>query len=178
MRRLLLRESPTPASMRCFASQGESDSFRNPPDRLCTCAGVPPQLTLRIPRPSCDWAGRSDCRAAHVESLPGRPRGRSAPNWPHGKTIHEQGLVSVLKQIHDDLDAAVFEAYGWPVTLTDEEILESLAILGSAREVGAVCTSPHENTKLRALLILAKCEARNGWTRFWKLASAGPEADG
>ncbi len=29
------------------------------------------------------------------------------------KTIHDQGLVSVLKQIHDDLDAAVLEAYGW-----------------------------------------------------------------
>ncbi|MBA4032955.1 MAG: SAM-dependent methyltransferase, partial [Planctomyces sp.] len=42
------------------------------------------------------------------------------------KVVHEQGLVSVLKQIHDDLDAAVFEAYGWPVTLTDEEILERL----------------------------------------------------
>jgi hypothetical protein len=27
--------------------------------------------------------------------------------------IHDQGLVSILKQIHDDLDAAVFEAYGW-----------------------------------------------------------------
>src|SRR5690606_26747436 len=30
------------------------------------------------------------------------------------KTIHEQGLVSILKQLHDDLDAAVAEAYGWP----------------------------------------------------------------
>ena len=30
------------------------------------------------------------------------------------KVTHEQGLVSVLKQIHDDLDAAVFDAYGWP----------------------------------------------------------------
>jgi hypothetical protein len=29
------------------------------------------------------------------------------------KTIHEQGLVSVLKQIHDDLDTAVLAAYGW-----------------------------------------------------------------
>ncbi len=27
------------------------------------------------------------------------------------QVIHEQGLVSVLKQIHDDLDAAVFDAY-------------------------------------------------------------------
>jgi hypothetical protein len=29
------------------------------------------------------------------------------------KKIHDEGLVTVLKQIHDDLDAAVFEAYGW-----------------------------------------------------------------
>ena len=49
------------------------------------------------------------------------------------KVIHEQGLVSVLKQIHDDLDAAVFEAYGWPATLTDEEILERLVALNAER---------------------------------------------
>ena len=47
--------------------------------------------------------------------------------------IHEQGLVSVLKQIHDDLDAAVFAAYGWPETLTDEEILERLVALNHER---------------------------------------------
>ncbi|MFZ2489987.1 MAG: DNA methyltransferase [Thermoanaerobaculia bacterium] len=49
------------------------------------------------------------------------------------KVIHEQGLVSVLKQIHDDLDAAVFDAYGWPQTLTDEEILERLVALNAER---------------------------------------------
>lgn len=49
------------------------------------------------------------------------------------KVIHEQGLVSVLKQIHDDLDEAVFEAYGWPVTLSDEEILERLVALNAGR---------------------------------------------
>ncbi|MDY7091568.1 MAG: type IIL restriction-modification enzyme MmeI [Acidobacteriota bacterium] len=32
---------------------------------------------------------------------------------PKEKKIHEQGLVSVLAQIHDELDAAVLEAYGW-----------------------------------------------------------------
>lgn len=30
-----------------------------------------------------------------------------------GKAIHEQGLVSVLRELHDDLDRAVFDAYGW-----------------------------------------------------------------
>ncbi len=49
------------------------------------------------------------------------------------KTIHEQGLVSVLRQIHDDLDAAVFDAYGWPPTLTDDEILERLVALNAER---------------------------------------------
>lgn len=29
------------------------------------------------------------------------------------KTIHEQGLLSILREIHDDLDRAVFAAYGW-----------------------------------------------------------------
>ncbi|MDX9710117.1 MAG: hypothetical protein RBT64_11240, partial [Trichloromonas sp.] len=42
------------------------------------------------------------------------------------KTIHEQGLVSILKQLHDELDAAVAEAYGWPVDLADEALLEKL----------------------------------------------------
>ncbi len=29
------------------------------------------------------------------------------------KTIHEQGLVSLLRELHDELDKAVFAAYGW-----------------------------------------------------------------
>ncbi|MEX0728709.1 MAG: hypothetical protein WD065_20720, partial [Planctomycetaceae bacterium] len=49
------------------------------------------------------------------------------------QTIHEQGLVSVLKQVHDELDAAVFEAYGWPASLSDEEILERLVALNAER---------------------------------------------
>lgn len=49
------------------------------------------------------------------------------------RLTHEMGLVSVLKQIHDELDRAVGEAYGWPETLTDEEILEHLVALNSER---------------------------------------------
>ncbi|BCO31626.1 hypothetical protein TspCOW1_17290 [Thiohalobacter sp. COW1] len=32
---------------------------------------------------------------------------------PKEKTIHEQGLVSVLAELHDELDRAVLDAYGW-----------------------------------------------------------------
>jgi hypothetical protein len=39
----------------------------------------------------------------------------------------------VLKQLHDDLDAAVFAAYGWPAPLTDAEILERLVALNAQR---------------------------------------------
>ena len=49
------------------------------------------------------------------------------------KAIHEQGLVSVLKQLHDELDAAVADAYGWPANLPDEEILERLVALNAER---------------------------------------------
>ena len=49
------------------------------------------------------------------------------------KTIHEQGLVTVLRQLHDELDATVAEAYGWPVDLPDEEILSRLVALNAER---------------------------------------------
>jgi hypothetical protein len=58
---------------------------------------------------------------------------RSEPLTDRERVTHEQGLVSVLKQIHDDLDAAVADAYGWPQTLTDEEILERLVRLNAER---------------------------------------------
>jgi hypothetical protein len=49
------------------------------------------------------------------------------------KVIHEKGLVSVLKKIHDDIDVAVFAAYGWPSDLPDEQILERLVALNAER---------------------------------------------
>lgn len=49
------------------------------------------------------------------------------------KAIHEKGLVSVLKQIHDEIDAATFDAYGWPRDLSDEEILKRLVALNRER---------------------------------------------
>lgn len=35
------------------------------------------------------------------------------PLTPKERAIHEKGLVSVLKTLHDELDEAVFAAYGW-----------------------------------------------------------------
>lgn len=49
------------------------------------------------------------------------------------KTVHSQGLVAILQQLHDELDAAVAAAYGWPVNLQEEEILEWLVALNKQR---------------------------------------------
>jgi hypothetical protein len=49
------------------------------------------------------------------------------------KAIHEQGLVTVLRELHDELDATVAEAYGWPADLPDEEILSRLVALNAER---------------------------------------------
>jgi len=38
---------------------------------------------------------------------------RGEPLGPKERQVHEQGLVSVLRQLHDELDAAVLAAYGW-----------------------------------------------------------------
>ena len=51
------------------------------------------------------------------------------------KTIHEQGLVSVLQTLHDELDAAVLAAYGWsdlPASAS-ETLLERLVALNAER---------------------------------------------
>ncbi|MBP6036754.1 MAG: class I SAM-dependent DNA methyltransferase, partial [Azonexus sp.] len=53
------------------------------------------------------------------------------------KTIHEQGLVAVLHQLHDELDTAVLAAYGWSdlaPTATDA-LLDRLVALNAERSL-------------------------------------------
>jgi len=47
--------------------------------------------------------------------------------------VKQRGLVLILKELHDQIDAATAQAYGWPVDLTDEEILERLVALNAER---------------------------------------------
>ncbi len=47
--------------------------------------------------------------------------------------IYERGLVSVMKQLHEQIDVAVFDAYGWRQDLSDEEILARLVELNRER---------------------------------------------
>ncbi|MET3604808.1 hypothetical protein ABIC99_002632 [Sphaerotilus sulfidivorans] len=70
---------------------------------------------------------------------------RQEPLTAKDKVLHTHGLVSVLKTLHDELDTAVLDAYGWqdlgPVPWTDEEarqawterLLERLVDLNTRR---------------------------------------------
>jgi hypothetical protein len=49
------------------------------------------------------------------------------------RDIATRGCVSLIRQYHDAIDAAVAEAYGWPADLSDEEILERLVALNKQR---------------------------------------------
>ena len=80
--------------------------------------------------------------------------------------IHEAGLVSVLKDIHDDIDRAVFEAYGWADLIP--------ALVGKP---GATMPSPHKTpeqeeaeeellTRLVALNQERAAEERRGTVRW------------
>lgn len=44
-----------------------------------------------------------------------------------------RGRVLILKELHDQIDAATADAYGWPRDLTDEQILERLVALNAER---------------------------------------------
>ena len=49
------------------------------------------------------------------------------------RTTFDDGLVLIIKELHDKLDVAVAEAYGWPADLGDDEILERLVALNKER---------------------------------------------
>jgi hypothetical protein len=52
---------------------------------------------------------------------------------PREAVVKAEALVLVLKDYHDELDAAVLRAYGWPAGLTDAEVLERLVALNQER---------------------------------------------
>ena len=49
------------------------------------------------------------------------------------KTIHTQGVVSVLRELHDELDAAVLAAYGLEANASTDDILGHLVQLNTQR---------------------------------------------
>lgn len=49
------------------------------------------------------------------------------------RRIFDDGLVLIIRELHERLDAAVAQAYGWPVDLPEEEVLSRLVALNKER---------------------------------------------
>ena len=69
-------------------------------------------------------------------------RGFAAPSPARGeglvlsadeKHIFDNALILILREFHDELDAAVAAAYGWPVDLAEDEVLARLVALNKDR---------------------------------------------
>jgi len=92
------------------------------------------------------------------------------------RKIFDDGLVLILKELHDRLDAAVAAAYGWPVDLSEEEILARLVRLNKARaaeeargqvrwlrpdyQIARFGTPTEKAEQLEAELVTAEAKAR------------------
>ncbi len=49
------------------------------------------------------------------------------------RDTYERGLVGVLRDLHDDLDRAVADAYGWPADIDEADVLRRLVDLNAER---------------------------------------------
>lgn len=49
------------------------------------------------------------------------------------REIYDAGLIGILRDLHDQIDAAVAEAYGWPADLSEDDILHRLVDLNRER---------------------------------------------
>ena len=49
------------------------------------------------------------------------------------REVYDQGLIGILRDLHDQIDTATAESYGWPATLSDDEILQNLVALNRTR---------------------------------------------
>ena len=99
------------------------------------------------------------------------------------KVIHEQGLVSVLQTLHDELDAAVLDAYGWSDLLASpNSVIPASAGIhpaanGAPAGAGMTATALNE-TILERLVALNSERAReeaNGQIRWLRPAYQCPQ---
>jgi hypothetical protein len=142
-------DPPEPLKAEIRAVAEELDAFRksrqaeHPKLTLTQMYNVQEKLkameAARAASPSSSSPGlsRGSTSSATVQDVDGRDEpghdGGSITLTPDEERIKEEGLILILKELHERLDRLVFQAYGWPDTLTDEEILERLVALNAER---------------------------------------------
>ena len=56
-----------------------------------------------------------------------------APIEGRDRETYDAGLVGILRQLHDEIDAETARAYGWPARLSDDDILHRLVAFNRER---------------------------------------------
>ena len=65
--------------------------------------------------------------------LPDGEKTNAPPLTSEEALIFDRALIATLKHLHDELDAAVADAYGWPRDLAEDEVLARLVALNADR---------------------------------------------
>ena len=97
-------------------------------------AGTMPSPPLRGPSPMLRTGEGENAMPSPVPLGMGEGAQRADEGLtPDEKLIFDRGLILILRELHEELDAAVAEAYGWPVDLPEDEILAALVALNKTR---------------------------------------------
>jgi hypothetical protein len=98
---------------------------------------------------------------------------RGEPLTSKEKTIHDDGLVTLLKQLHDEIDSAVLSAYGWsdlaPATMPFADLIARGGPEAEALEQELL-------TRLVALNHERAAEEKRGLIRWLRPEYQNPEA--
>ncbi len=102
---------------------------------------------------------------------------------PAENIIHDHGLVSVLKQNHDDLDIAVLDAYGWTDLEPLMQIVNGNAAAGSANTPATIkeCRHVLDEALLERLVALNQeraAEEKRGQIRWLRPDFQNPSGQG
>ena len=169
--RLGVGNDPRYNNSRCF----ETFPFADPgPEQAATIRELAEQLDAHRKRQQSEHPGLSLTGMYNVldKLRSGEPLGAK------DKTIHEQGLVSVLRQLHDELDAAVLTAYGWGDLIPTLRIAHGLdaPAEGQSREDAKQAFDEAVLERLVALNAERAAEEARGLIRYLRPDFQNPEA--
>ena len=95
------------------------------------------------PTPRRQGSGVRGQERVHANSHVPRPKPQAPSPKPQGPHLKDRTLTNLynkrpdwLAEAHKRLDAAVFDGYGWPHGLSDDEILARLLALNLERAAG------------------------------------------
>ena len=112
-----------------FASEARMSPPQSPPAPALPATTPAPALPATTPAASPASAALTLTGIYNVLTALREGRALTAKE----KTIHTQGLVGVLRELHDELDAAVLAAYGLNAHASSDDILTHLVQLNTQR---------------------------------------------